>query len=42
MLVLMSIPMSQAAVDFFVLSFLLPCADAYVASENQANLTEVA
>ena len=26
----------QASVDFFVLSFVLPCAYAYVARENQA------
>ena len=34
MLVLML--MSHASVDLFVLSFVLPCAYAYVASENQA------
>ena len=28
--------MSHASVDFFVLSFVLPCAYAYVAGENQA------
>ena len=33
---LMSMLMSHASVDFFVLSFVLPCACAYVASENQA------
>ena len=38
MLVLMLMPMlmSHASVDSFVLSFVLPCAYAYVASENQA------
>ena len=38
MLVLMlrSILMSHASVDFFVLSFVLPCTYGYVASENQA------
>ena len=36
MLVLMLMLMSHASVDFFVLSFVLPCAYAYVASENQA------
>ena len=37
MLMLMSsILMSHASVDFSVLSFVLPCAYAYVASENQA------
>ena len=35
-LMLMSMLMSHASVDFFVLSFVLPCAYAYVASENQA------
>ena len=38
MLVLMSMLMSHASVDLFVLSFVLPCAYAYVASENQALL----
>ena len=33
---LMTMLMSHASVDFFVLSFVLPCAYAYVASENQA------
>ena len=33
---LISMPMSHASVDLFVLSFVLPCAYAYVASENQA------
>ena len=36
MLVLMSMLMSHASVDFFDLSFVLPCAYAYVVSENQA------
>ena len=31
----MSVLMSHASVDFFVLFFLLPCAYAYVASEDQ-------
>ena len=35
-LVLMSMLMSHASVDLFVLTFVLPCAYAYVASENQA------
>ena len=35
-LMLMSVLMSHASVDLFVLSFVLPCAYAYVASENQA------
>ena len=35
-LMLMSMLMSHASVDLFVLSFVLPCAYAYVASENQA------
>ena len=35
-LMLMSMLMSYASVDFFVLSFLLSCAYAYVASEDQA------
>ena len=35
-LMLMSMLMSHASVDVFVLSFVLPCAYAYVASENQA------
>ena len=34
-LTLMSMLMSHASVDFFVLSFVLPCAYAYVASEHQ-------
>ena len=34
-LMLMSMLMSRASVDFFVLSFVLPCAYAYVASENK-------
>ena len=34
-LMLMSMLMSHASVDFFVLSFVLPCAYAYVASEDQ-------
>ena len=36
MLMLMSMLMSHASLDFFVLSFVLPCAYAYVASEYQA------
>ena len=39
-LMLMSMLMSHASVDLFVLSFVLPCAYAYVASENQALLLE--
>ena len=35
-LMLMSMLMSHASVDFFVLSLVLPCAYAYVASEDQA------
>ena len=35
-LTLISMLMSHASVVFFVLSFVLPCAYAYVASENQA------
>ena len=35
-LMLMSMLMSHASVDLFVLCFVLPCAYAYVASENQA------
>ena len=35
-LMLMLMLMSHASVDLFVLSFVLPCAYAYVASENQA------
>ena len=35
-LMLMSMLMSYASVDFFVLSFVLSCAYAYVTSENQA------
>ena len=38
-LMLMSMLMSHASVDLFVLSFVLPCAYAYVASENQALCT---
>ena len=38
-LMLMSMLMLHASVDFFVLSFVLPCAYAYVASENQALVT---
>ena len=34
-LMLMSMLMSHALVNFFVLSFVFPCAYAYVASENQ-------
>ena len=34
--------MSHASVDLFVLSFVLPCAYAYVTSENQALLSEAA
>ena len=30
--------MSYASVDLFVLSFVVPCAYAYVASENQASV----
>ena len=37
-LMLMLMLMSHASVDLFVLSFVLPCAYAYVASENQALL----
>ena len=33
---LMSMLMSHASEVFFVLSFVLPCAYAYVATENQA------
>ena len=33
---LMTMLMSHASVDFFVLSFVLPCAYADVAGENQA------
>ena len=36
MLVHMSMFMSYSSVDLFVLSFVLPCAYAYVASEDQA------
>ena len=35
-LTLISMLMSHASVVFFVFSFVLPCAYAYVASENQA------
>ena len=35
-LMLMSMLMLHASVDFFVLSFVLPCAYAYVANENKA------
>ena len=35
-LMLMSMLMSHASVDLFVLPFVLPCAYAYVVSENQA------
>ena len=35
-LMLMSMLMLHASVDLFVLSFVLPCAYAYVVSENQA------
>ena len=35
-LMLMSMLMSYASVDFFVLSFVLSCAYAYVTSEDQA------
>ena len=35
MLMLMSMLMSHASVDFFVLSFVLPYAYGYVASEDQ-------
>ena len=43
MLVLMltSMLMSHASVDFFVLSFALPCAYAYAASENQALFSSI-
>ena len=37
-LMLMLMLMSHTSVDLFVLSFVLPCAYAYVASENQALL----
>ena len=40
-LMLMSMLMSHASVDLFVLSFVLPCAYAYVASENQALETAI-
>ena len=41
MLMLMSMLMSHVSVDFFVLSFVLPCAYVYVASEeDQALSTE--
>ena len=36
MLMLMSMLMSYASVDFFVLPFVLSCAYAYVTSEDQA------
>ena len=36
MLVLVLMLMSHASVDLFVLSFVLPCAYAHVASEDQA------
>ena len=36
MLTFISMLMSHASVVFFVLSIVLPCAYAYVASENQA------
>ena len=36
----MSILMSHALVDFFVSSFVLPCAYAYVAIEDQAEAAE--
>ena len=35
---LMSMLMSHASVDLFVLSFVLPCAYAYVACEDQASM----
>ena len=35
-LMLMSLLVSDASVNLFVLSFVFPCACAYVASENQA------
>ena len=38
-LMLMSMLMSYASVDFFVLSFVLSCANAYVTSEDQALVT---
>ena len=38
-LMLMSMLMSHASADLFVLSFVLPRAYAYVASENQALTT---
>ena len=41
MLVLMSMLMSYTSVDFFVLSFVLPCAYAYVTSENQAKSIKI-
>ena len=37
MLMLMLVLMSHASVDFVVLSFVLPCVCAFVASENQLN-----
>ena len=40
-LMLMSMLMSYASVDFFVLSFVLPCAYAYVASEDQALVNKI-
>ena len=36
LVVLWSMLMSHASVDLFVLPFVLPCAYAYVASEDQA------
>ena len=39
MIMLMSMLMSHASVDLFVLSFVLLCAYVYVASENQALVT---
>ena len=35
-IMLMTMLMSHASMDFFVLFFVVPCAYAYVASENQA------
>ena len=40
-LMIMSILMSYASVDFFVLSFVLSCAYAYVTSEDQALLANL-
>ena len=39
-LMLMLMLMSHASVDFFVLSFVLPCAYAHVVIEDQAGAAE--